>query len=269
MKRTFTLLGIIGMAVYAAACSSGTAPGSNVAIAFRTSGAFATAGALAAPGASLGSAAVQDLVVDGTNGRLTISDLRVIVEELELEPVETGECDDDVVAVECPDFHQRYLFVQVPVDGSDVQVAVTDATGVFDELDLKVDDAEVDSEDAGEIADAQLIQDMFDHQILPAFPDWPARASMVVVGTFEPKNPDGTFGDPVPFTTYFRAEIEVEMTLSPPFDSATDTQIAVTLDPAAWFQRQDGTVMDLSALQDQLVEFEAEMEHGIEAEIDD
>ena len=92
---------------------------------------------------------------------------------------------------------------------------------------------------------------------------------MVVIGTFEPKNLDGTFGPAVDFETYFEAEVEVEMPLNPPFDSAVDTQVTVRLNLGAWFSRPDGTVWDLSAIQGQLVEFEVEMDDGFEIEIDD
>jgi len=268
LKRALSLTALLaGMALWAG-CSDG-GPGSTVAIRFGTTPLASATGPLAAPGASLSGAAAQEITLEGSNGRLTIKDIWVIVDELELEPVETGDCDDDVVEVECPDFELRYLFVQVPVDGSDVRVAVTQAEGRFDELEFEVDDAEVDDDDAEDLADAQLIESMFENQILPRFPNWPAKASLVVVGTFEPKNADGTFGAPVDFETYFEAEIEVELDLNPPFDTATDSEIVVRLDPARWFERGDGTVWDLSALQGQLVEFELEMEDGWEIEIDD
>ncbi len=67
--------------------------------------------------------------------------------------------------------------------------------------------------------------------------------------------------------TPLEGEVEVEVDLNPPFDSVTDREITVRLEPAAWFTRLDGTVWDLSAMQDQLVEFEFELEHGFEAQI--
>lgn len=270
MKRVLSLSALVAGAALWAGCGDG-GPGSTVAIRFGTTpmASAAAVGPMAAPGASLSSAAAQEISLEGTNGRLTITDIWVIVEEIELEPVETGDCDDDVVEVACPDFEQRYLFIQVPVDDSDVRVAVTQADGRFDEFEFEVDDAEVDDDDAEDLADAQLIEAMFRNEILPWFPNWPAKASMVVVGTFEPKNADGSFGAAVRFETYFEADIEVELILNPPFDTATDSEILVTLNPATWFLRGDGTVWDLSALQGQLVEFELEMDDGWEIEIDD
>ncbi len=267
-KRALSLTALAAGAILWAGCGDG-GPGSTVAVRFGTTAAASAVGSIAAPGVSLSPAAVQEIALEGTNGRLTITDIWVIVEEIELEPVETGDCDDDVVEVECPDFEQRYLFIQVPTDGSDVRVAITQADGRFDEFEFEVDDAEVDDDDAEDLADAQLIWDMFDKQIQPRFPNWPAKASMVVVGTFEPKNADGTFGAPIDFETYFEADIEVELELNPAFDTATDSEILVTLNPAAWFVRGDGTVWDLSALQGQLVEFDLEMDDGWEIEIDD
>jgi hypothetical protein len=251
-----------------AACSDG-GPGSTVAIRFATAPTGAAPAPFATPGADMSAAAAQDIALEGSNGRLTITDIRVIVEELELEPVETGDCDDDVVEVECPDFEQRWFFVQVPVDGTDLQVAVTQADGRFDEVEFEVGDAEVDDDDADDLLDAQLIEDLFNNDILPEFPNWPEKASMVIVGTFEPKNPDGSFGAAQSFETYFEAEIEVEFDLIPPFDTATDTDITIVLHPDMWFGLPDGTVMDLAALQGQLLEFELEFEDGLEIEIDD
>jgi hypothetical protein len=269
MKRSISFVALVAGAVFAAACSDSGAPGSNVAVRIGTTTGLAASSAFTASGASMSGAAVQDVPLEGSNGRLTITDMWVIVEELELEPVEVGDCDDDVVEVECPDFELRYLFVQVPVDGSDVQIAVTDAEGQFDELEIEVEDAEVDDDDADDLVDAQLIEDMFTNEILPRFPSWPEEAIMVVVGTFEPKNQDGTYGDPVDFTTYFEAEVEIELDLNPPFDSATDSEITVNLNLESWFKLPDGTVMDLAALQGQLVELEVDGEDGFEVEIDD
>ena len=95
---------------------------------------------------------------------------------------------------------------------------------------------------------------------------------MVATGTFTPA--EG--GDPVPFTTYFEAEIEVELELSPPVEVTADgpsRSIIVRLDPALWFSRADGTVWNLAnenyADTQSLVEFEAEFENGaVEIEIE-
>ena len=89
---------------------------------------------------------------------------------------------------------------------------------------------------------------------------------MVVIGTFTP-----TDGDPVDFATYFEAEIEVELEFATPLTVPDDSNegIVVALHPELWFARSDGTVRDLSQLQDELVEFELELEDGFELEFDE
>ncbi len=79
------------------------------------------------------------------------------------------------------------------------------------------------------------------------------------------------------FTTYFEAEIEVEMDLDPVLTivsgevQAGGATITILLMPDVWFRRADGTVWNLADLQDELVEFELEIEDGfkLEIEIDD
>jgi hypothetical protein len=191
----------------------------------------------------------------------------LIVEELELEPVGVSDCDDDGEESQagCDDFEQRYLFVSVPLDGAPVTVTAANVpAGQYKELELEVEDIEVD-DDPEEEADAALITALFD-DVRSTFPEWPEEASMVVVGTFTPAG-----GSAEDFTTYFEAEIEVEMELDPPLEvvDGTSVDLVVTLDPAVWFERSDGTVWDLSAIQDQPVEFELEFDDGMEVEVED
>lgn len=95
---------------------------------------------------------------------------------------------------------------------------------------------------------------------------------MLAIGTFTP-----TGGAPVPFRVYFEAEVEIEMDLVPPVtvtDDGSGATFTVHIDPALWFKRADGTVMNLAALDydatGSVVEFEFEMENGFtEIEFDD
>ena len=127
---------------------------------------------------------------------------------------------------------------------------------------------EVDEDDDDDVGMGSRIQTLLT-QLRATYPDWPGRASMMVVGSFTP-----TGGTAQPFRVYFEAEIEVESALNPPVvvDSAS-AGIRVELRPDQWFKRTDGTVWNLAALDfvrtGQLVEFENEFEHGIEAHHDD
>lgn len=268
MKTTLLARTAAALAIAALiGCGDGTAPAgdSTVGIKFSVRGASALSSSPASFSV-MGAGQAADLSLTGSNGTLDISELRLIVEELELEPVEVGDCDDDGEQASggCDDFEQRYLFVNVAVDGTPVTVTAADVPpGQYDELELEIEDIEVD-DDPDEQADAALIAALFD-EVRAAFPEWPAKASMVVVGTFTPTDEDA-----VDFTTYFEAEIEVEMELDPPLEivEGSSVDLVVTLDPAAWFQLSDGTVWDLSAIQDQLVEFELDFEDGMDVEVE-
>lgn len=265
-----TLMSRLAAAVSLAAligCSDGTAPSGDATVGIK----FAVRGTSANPSSPasfsvMGAGEAAGLSLPRSNGTLDISEIRLIVEELELEPVGVDDCDDDGEETQpgCDDFEQRYLFVNVPVDGAPLTVTAANVpAGQYKELELDVEDIEVD-DDPEEQEDAALIAALFD-EVRDAFPDWPEQASMVVVGTFTPDG--GTARD---FTTYFEAEIEVEMDLPPlVVTDGSSVDLVVTLDPAAWFERSDGTVWDLSAIQDQVVEFELEFDDGLQVEIED
>ena len=101
---------------------------------------------------------------------------------------------------------------------------------------LPIGDGELESgEDGKEVSDLLA-------QIKAAFPNFPEEASLVVTGTFTP-----TGGQPVPFTVFVRAEIEVKLKFDPPLVVTADNRsVTVTLTPASWFKRPDGSVLDLS-----------------------
>ena len=274
MKRiiVFTLLASF---VAIAACSDGTGPdpdtGAAVAIKFGTAGAtLASAYAGPAMAAAMAASAAQASLITGTNGTLDITDIRVIVEEFELEPVEVSDCDVEPEPAGCKDFEARYFFIDVPLTGVPVTVVRENIpAGLYDELEFEVDDIEVDDDDPEESADASLIAALFT-KVRADFPDWPEKASMVVVGSFTP-----TGGSAVDFRVYFEAEIEVEFDLIPSLEvteEGVSRSIVIELRPDMWFLQDDGTVMELSEFDfpttGQLIEFELEIEDGFELEIE-
>lgn len=242
------------------ACADGAGPESSESSSVSIK--FGIAGSAASPS----SMASHPDPIDGSNGDLDITAIWLIVEEFELEPVETADCDDDMGTDDCEDFEQRFLFINVPLDGELVTVATADIPiGSYDELEFEVDNVHVHDDDSEE--DKELIRLLFE-EIIPdaGFMDWPEKASMVVIGTFTP-----TGEASVPFQTFFEAEIEVELEFATPVvitGEETDPDIIVRLMPDRWFQRDDGTVLNLADLQDQLVEFELEIEDGFELEIE-
>lgn len=212
---------------------------------------------------SLTKATDDSVVVSGSNGTLTIDEIGIIVSEVELE----GDADSAEFETERPSF------LDLPLNEPDPVQVVTDEvpSGTYEEFQFEVEDVELDDDDDDEEELSQLRAEIDD----AGYSNWPESASMVVVGTFTPDD-----GEDASFTTYFEAEIEVEVDMEDrPFEIGGDgasRNLTVNLDPAQWFRHSDGTVEDLS--QDDYettgepVEFEAEYEFGdgvTEIEFDD
>lgn len=238
----------------------------QVAVRFTTSG-----GAAAGASYSL-HAGGAPLVIVGSNGTLTITEMRMIVAELELEREDdSDDCDTSGSGNGCEEFEAPASFVTLPLGSGAVTVATgTVPPGTYHELEFEVEDIDFDDDDE----DQQQIQAVA-AAVRAAFPEWPENASLVVIGTFTP-----TGGSPQPFRVFIEAEIEVELDLVPPLviDAAgASREITVELLPASWFKRADGQVVDLSqfdfAATGKVPEFELEIESrfdtGFRAEVDD
>lgn len=204
----------------------------------------------------------------GTNGTLQIDEIRVIVAEVELKG-DDDVCSDGTLGTDdCADFEAPPRFLDLPLDGQPVEAFTSlIPAGEYDELEFEIEDLEDDEQDtqfAAEIAALRTV-------ILSEFPDWPRKATALVVGSFE--SPAGTTA----FRVYMEAEIEIERDLVPPLivsdDGSAGTDLIVDIRPDIWFGRSDGSVMELHLYDfdatGELLEFEVEMENGIvEVEVD-
>lgn len=257
---TLPLTGLLGLAIAVftfVGCDSvgsQSTTGDNVEVGFST--AYSTSKAPTSPKATSDS-----LVLTGSNGELKITDIRLIVSEFEVE----GDADNT-------EFEAEPSFLDLPLDTSEVApVAASQLPpGTYTELGFEVEDVDFgEAEDEDE--DEEALRALRD-TIQQEFSNWPASASMIVVGTFTPKG-DTTRS----FATYFEAEIEVEHELSPALEVTGDglsRALTVQLDPTQWFVNSDGTVQNLASNDyestGELVEFEAEFENGVtEIESDD
>lgn len=257
MTRTLRLAWLVGAAVAAAACDSTAGPGATekVEVRFRA-GPAELAGARADRAVERAASGSVSLV--GSNGTLTLKEAWIVVGEFELEG-EEGACERSS-GDDCEEFEGPPFFTDLPLDDGTVTVATDHVPpGVYSELEFEVEDLDDGDEDDGK-GGGELLG-----SIRAQFADWPAEASMLVVGSFTPSET----GEQAEFRVYFDAEIEVEMDLVPPLtvgDSGDDEAIVVEVDPASWFMREDGTVWDLSRFDydetGDLLEFEAELERG-------
>lgn len=262
---TVGLILLFGAAV--AACdnsSTGPEGQANLTVRFGTDGSSSQTSASQTAAASSRST----LTVEGTNGVLTIEDVRMVVDELELEGAE-GACEVSDDDGDCADFEVPRFFLTLPLDGSAVSVDTESVPlGTYKELEFEVEDIDLDEEDEEEEDEVQILA----QQIREEISDWPDEASLLVVGTF---TPDG--GDPVSFRTFFEAEVEVEIDLNPNLvidEAGANRTVTVQVLPDLWFLQGDGTVMDLSQFDfdetGEVVEFDVEIENGSwEIEFDD
>lgn len=223
------------------------------------------------------SAENDTLTIEGSNGTLRIDDIRFIVAEFELEREDddkngddnngdddNGDDDDE----QWEEFELEPFFVDLPLTNDEV-ISIGDSDipgGLYEELEFEIEDLELndgeDEEAYGDLAEA----------IRSEFDDWPDDASMIISGTFTSSE-----GDERPFKVYADAEIEIEREFEPALEITSDDiekMLSVRINPARWFERSDGTVLDLSQYDwdetDDLLEFSAEFEDGVEEiEIDD
>ena len=201
------------------------------------------------------------VTIDGTNGSLTIDEIRLIVAEVELDGDDDG-CEDGTLATDdCADFDAPPRFLDLPLDGQPIQAFVGMVPpGVYKELEFEIEDLEDDESDTQFAAEIEALR----QDILAEFPDWPRKATALVVGSFD--SPSGSMS----FRVYVEAEIEIERELVPNLivaDGDPAPDLTVELRPDIWFTRSDGSVLELHLydydLTGQLLELEVEMENGI------
>ena len=209
------------------------------------------------------------MTIDGTNGTLTLEEIRLIIAEVELDGA-SHSCDDDLPEVDdCADFEAPPRFIDLPLDGQPIEAFVgLIPPGTYKELEFEIEDLE-DDEDDPELAAAITA---LRADILREIPDWPRKASGMVVGTFESAS-----SGVVRFRIFLDAEIEIERDLIPNLvvgpDGSATVDLTVDVRPDIWFSRPDGSVIPLHLfdydLTGELLEFELEMEDGfMEIEIE-
>ena len=204
-------------------------------------------------GVSLSTSRVGEVVLTGSNGTLTITDISFIVDEFKLERGSSA-CDESSDEGDgdgddgCATFEAAPGFVRLPLAG-DATVALSEPApaGTYAALKFETKAARTD----------ELLA-----EVRTAFADWPGESSMVVVGSFLPA---GSV-TPVPFRVYFHAEVKIEESFEPALVLVGDAaSVTVEADPRLWFV-EGGLVTDLSshdfAATGTVLKFEAKMADG-------
>lgn len=261
MHRLPTLRSLATLAALTlAACEDSTGPGTVATV------------RLSAPAvAGVSAETPTGLTITGTNGTLLITDIRLVVDEFELQRTTADGCDDDLVGADddsCEEFESNLFVADVPLGSGAVTVANDRIPpGTYRAMEFEVKDLFVDDGDEDDVLRAARIAELLT-QLRQTYADWPAGASMMIAGTFTP-----TGGAPQPFRVYFDADLEVETVFSPALSVDGSSQgVTIELRPDLWFKNLDGTVRNLAAWNyatiSELVEFELEIEGGLEGGIE-
>ena len=267
--KSFLRALLCGGTALIAACGDATGSGSGrVAIRFGTEPSAGSRAVVDGSNAALSVAAADEVTAAGTNGALKIEDIQLIVSEVTLKRADNDECRHEVKREEarhegekrheenaaCKKFEGGPFLVDLPLGGGVVTVLVGDVpSGTFRAVEFEIDDFEADDDD--DAAERQHASALLT-QLRVLYPNAPARANMIVKGTFTPTN-----GTPKPFIVYFNADIEIKQRFETPLKVENGAGITVRIDPTKWFIRGN-QVRDLSALDGKLVEFEFEMRQG-------
>lgn len=249
MKRSFVSTVAAILAVGLAACGDSTGPEGTTTVAFRAA-TGGSAGAVAADRVAFSHSDDGDgasLAASGSNGELAIASLHFILSEFELERADAeDDCEDAPDEDACEEFEAPMDFLELPLTGEDA-VAVRHAVppGRYDELEFAIEELDDDEDDD----DAAEIEELLT-EIRDRFPDWPREGSIRIHGTFTPKDDQGSLlaDQARDFTVFFEAEVEIEKEFGTPLEVADGESptVTVTVDPRLWFDRGDGTVLDLS-----------------------
>jgi hypothetical protein len=243
---------VVPLATALAACDSASIDGTEYAFGFRLA---SPAGSLNTQGNTV-TAGGDELILTGNNGTLTISAIRFVVGEFELESeascedhdgdghdIGGGGGDDDGDDLDECEFELPPAFLTLPLDGAFTPIGdVVIPPGTYDEFEFEVENLDLD--DDGDDDDDRAELQRVISEVRAQYPLWPDGAGAVIEGSFTPID-----GSARSFQVFARAEVEIEREFDPPLVVTADGRreaIVIRVDPAAWFQTSEGDVLDLS-----------------------
>jgi len=199
------------------ACSDASGPGSEPGVSLS----FSTGSSTAAPTSGFFASVMADTMTDGQN-ELIIDRAEVVLREIELERVETEDCDSSVHNDDCEEFEVGPVLVDLPLNGqTETHVTVNAPPGSYDEIEFEIHKV---SNDDPEDADFRALH-----------PDMVGQ-SIRVTGTFNGES----------FTYETDLDVEQEHDLNPPLviDESGSVNVTVLIDVSMWFVDGSGNLVD-------------------------
>lgn len=183
------------------------------------------------------SPAKQFKTMPSTQAVDSLTEIKMLVEELELESVNNDSLD----------FEVDNLIINLPLDGSEIELASSNVpSGTYDEFEM-----EIEYDDDSNISDPDFIKESGDDD---------DGYSIVVKGIYNGEE----------FTYRSDEDFEIEMEFNPPLEitGSSPASIAINIDPTGWFKDSSGNDLDPNdpANRDRIDE---NIENSFEAEGDD
>lgn len=201
----------------------------------------------------------SDLVIEGFNGTLTLTDVRIVVDDFELKRQnDIPECSATGQTNVCADLDIGPVIIDLPLSaGATVPADDQVPAGEYEEIEFDVVNLQGS-------ASSLLPQ----ARALAGYEDWPAQASIAATGTFR----DAQSGQVRPFTVYFDLAAAVELEFRMTVGASGTSTLTIHVDPVTWLTFQGG-VPDLSAFDYEstgtVASFSFSFQAGLETTVDD
>jgi hypothetical protein len=208
------------IALGAAACSDGAAPGQpGISLSFTT-----VTGSQAAVAAAPGFfASMMSDTVAASGDTIVITKAEIVLREIELKREEYASCDDDMSNDDCEEFETGPVLLDMPLNGDVEQmVSIKVPVGTYDELEFEIH--KVSNDDPQD----QDFRNQYPHMV---------GKSIRVEGTYN--------GSAFVYETDL--DVEQEFDLPVPIeviDANTATNVTVLIDLSSWFVDGSGNLVD-------------------------
>ncbi len=207
-------------ALFLAACSGSTGPGTSVSLSFSTPAGSGTAAAPFSAAPFIGGLSLSPVTFTSGVDELLITKAEVVLREIELELVEVADCDVEPEPAGCEDFELGPVVIELPLDGATRKdFTITIEPGTYDEIEFDIHKVSGDADATFAAAHPELVDQ-----------------SIRVQGTF----------NNTPFDFFSDLNVEQELPLPPLVidDMTTTAGVTIRVDLNAWFRDALGNLVD-------------------------